>query len=61
MTQQAVAPTDELVQAALAIHQGHRNAIHLGLHPDILSSAEPVTDGRLARQLLQTRVRDRMT
>ena len=56
MAKQAVAPTDELMQAALAIHQCHRNAIDLGLDPDILSSAEPVTDGRLARQLLQASV-----
>lgn len=61
MPQQAVAPTDELVQAALAIHQGHRDAIDLGLDPYIPACAKPVTDGRLARQLLQAGVRDRVT
>ena len=60
MTEQAVAAADELVQAAFAIHQGHGDAVDLGLNPDVLSGAEPITHFGCVQQLPQTGMGDRV-
>ena len=53
---QAIAPADDLTQATLSIHQGHRHTVHLGLNPDILACAQPGADCLFIQQFLKARM-----
>ena len=52
----AVAPADQLHQAALSVNERHRHAIDLGLDPDIGLAGQPALHGVAVVQLVDARV-----
>ena len=48
-----IASADDLAQAPVAIHQAHRDTIHLGLNPDILACAQPGANGLFIQEFFQ--------
>ena len=55
-----VAAADGLLQAAIDKHQGHRHAVDLGLHPDVLMVLEPGAHRCFIGQFVQAGLGDRM-
>ncbi|MNJ50928.1 hypothetical protein D3C77_462180 [compost metagenome] len=55
-----VAAAEQLNQAALAIDQGHRHAVHLWLNPDVLFTLHPGGHCLVVVQLADAGVGDRM-
>ncbi|MCY1178993.1 hypothetical protein D9M73_193690 [compost metagenome] len=56
----AIAAADQLRQSALAIHQGHRHPIDLGLNPHIVAPVHPGFDGLGISQFVQAGMRYRV-
>ncbi|MNP09923.1 hypothetical protein D3C76_1020510 [compost metagenome] len=57
LTMHTIAATDRLGQQAIAVNQGHRHAVDLGLGPDLSSTQQPMLDGTRIWQFFQAGMR----
>ncbi len=60
LTAVTVTTADGLLQLAVAIYQGHRYAIYLGLNPEVIASLDPVGNRLFVSELHQAGLPDWM-